>query len=123
MVSDFQFDPSMGPFLSFNVANLDEALGFCRVTVPKGLLWAPDGWTVKIGDQEVTPNIIEDDDNTYLYFTYSRNANVEVLGEDAVPEFPVWAPILLMFVVFAVAVALHKRRKSERPFSVKSLVL
>jgi len=122
-VSDFHFDPSLGPFLSFNVANPDAASGFCRVTVPKGLLWTTDGWTVKIGEQEATPNIIEDDENTYLYFTYSRNASVEVRGEDAVPEFPVWAPILLMFVVFAAAVALHKRRKSERPFSVKSLVL
>jgi len=115
MVSDFYFDPSEGPFLRFKVANPDGALGFCRVTVPKGLLWASDVWTVKIGDQTVTPNIVEEDENTYLYFTYSRSAaNVEVRGQEAVPEFPMWTPILLMLIVFAVAVALYKRRQSKQ---------
>jgi hypothetical protein len=67
---------------------------------------------------------MEDDENTYLYFTCnSTAANVEVKGEDAVPEFPVWAPLSLMFIVFAIAIALHKRRKSGSPLSVKNLVV
>jgi len=97
------------------VANPDETTGFCRVTVPKGLQWATDSWTVKIGDQEVSPNIIEDDDNAYLYFTYSHSANVEVRGEKAVAELSLWVPILIMFMVFAVAIILYRKRKMRTP--------
>jgi parallel beta-helix repeat protein len=115
MVSDFYFAPSQGAFLRFNVANPDGSSGFCRVTVPKGLLWTTNAWTVKTNDQEVTSKIIEDDENTYLYFTCSQSApTVEVRGDEAVPEFPLWTPLLVMLIVFVVAVAFYKRRQSKQ---------
>jgi len=115
-VSDFYFDPSEGPFLRFNVIAPDDASGFCRVTVPKGLLWTPDVWTVKVDDQTVTPNIVEAGENTYFYFTYSHSTKtVEIRGKEAIPEFPMWAPILLMLIVLAVALAFYKRRLSKTP--------
>jgi len=115
-VSDFYFNPSEGPFLRFNVTGPDGTSGFCRVTVPKGLLWTPDVWTVKVNDQTVTPNIMEAGENTYLYFTYSLSTKiVEIRGREAIPGFPMWIPMLLMLIVLAVAVALYKRRLSKTP--------
>ncbi len=118
MVSDFYFDPSQGPFLRFNLANPDGLLGFCRVNIPKGLIWTSDAWIVKTNGKEITPNIMEDDENTYLYFTYSQSVtNVEVRGEEAIPELPIWTTLLLMLIVFAVVVSLYKRKqyKNQSP--------
>jgi len=115
-VSDFYFNPSEGPFLRFNATDPDGTSGFCRVTVPKGLLWTPDVWTVKINDQTVTPNIREDNENTYLYFTYSHNTKtVEIRGTDAIPEFPTWTPLLLVLSIIAVAVVIYKRKLPKAP--------
>ena len=114
-VSDFYFNPSEEPFLRFKVTGPDGTSGFCRVTVPKGLL-RPDVWTVKVNDQTVTPNIMGDGENTYLYFTYSHSTKiVEIRGREAKLEFPMWIPMLLMLIVLAVAVALYKRRLSKTP--------
>jgi parallel beta-helix repeat protein len=115
-VSDFHFNPSEGPFLRFSVTGPDDTSGFCRVTVPKGLLSTPDVWTVKVSGQTVTPNIMEDGENTYLYFTYSHNIKiVEIRGEEANPEFPIWIPMLLILIVLAVAIVLYKQRLSKTP--------
>jgi len=116
MVSDFYFDPSKGPFLRFSVINPDVTSGFCRVTVPEGLLGTSDVWTVKINDQTVTPNIMEEGENTYLYFTYGHGTKiVEIRGKEATPEFLIWIPILLILIVLAVAIVLYKRRLSKTP--------
>ena len=113
-VSGFYFNPSEGPFLRFNVTAPADTSGFCRVTVPKGLLWTPGVWTVKVDDQTVTPNIMETGENTILYFTYSHNTNiVEIRGRTAIPEFPMWTPMLLMLIMLAVALVLYKRRLSK----------
>jgi hypothetical protein len=115
-VSDFYFNPSEGPSLRFGVTGPDGTSSFCRVTVPKGLLSSPDVWTVKVNGQTVTPNIMEDGENTYLYFTYSHSTKiVEIRGEEANTEFPIWIPILLILIVLAVAIALYKRSLSKTP--------
>jgi hypothetical protein len=109
-VSDFCFNPSEGPFLRFNVTETEGTSGFCRVTVPDGLLWTTDVWTVKVDNQTVTANILEDDENTYIYFTYSHNTKaVEIRGRDTPSEFLMWIPILFILIVLVVAVALYKR--------------
>jgi parallel beta-helix repeat protein len=122
MVSHFSFNPNEGPFLRFNMVTPDDTSGFCRVTVPKELIWTTGSWAVKVNNQEVTPNVMEDDENTYLCFTCNQaTANVEVRGEEAVPEFPLWEPLLLMGIGFAAALALHKRKRSNRSLAENSL--
>ncbi|UCF45392.1 MAG: hypothetical protein JSW44_01800, partial [Candidatus Bathyarchaeota archaeon] len=117
MVSDFYFNPSEGSFLRFTVTGPDGTSGFCRVTIPEGLLGTSDVWTVKVNDHTVTPNIMEDDENTYLYFTYSHSTKtVEIRGREAI-EFPMWIPMSLILIVLAVAIAavIYKRRLPKTP--------
>ena len=117
MVSDFYFNSSQGAFLRFTVAGSYGTSGFFRVTIPEGLLGTSSVWTVKVNDQTVTPNIMEDDENTYLYFTYSHNIRaIEIRGmEESTMEFPTWIPILLILIVLAVAIAIvfYKRSLSK----------
>jgi hypothetical protein len=117
VVSDFYFDPSEGSFLRFTVTGPDGTSGFCRVTVPEGLLGTSDVWTVKVNDQTVTPNIMEAGENTYLYFTYSHSTKiVEIRRREAI-EFPIWILMLLILIVLAVAIAvvIYKRRLPKTP--------
>jgi len=115
-VSDFYFNPLEGPFLGFSVTALDDKTGFCRVTVPTGLLWTDDAWTVKVNNQTITPDIMEAGGNTYFYFTYSHSAKIiEIRGTEAIPEFPIWIPTLFALIVLGVALVLYKQGLFKRP--------
>jgi len=119
-VTDFSFNPE-DTLLGFNVEGGDESTGFCRVTVPKGLLYAEGNWTVLVDEVPVTPTVNEDASNTYLYFAYNHsNKTVKIIGTDAIPEFPSWAPLLIMLVaVMAVAVIYRRRFHSQQKKEVK----
>jgi parallel beta-helix repeat protein len=108
-VSEFSFDPE-GTRIRFNVIGETGTAGFCRVTIPKGLLCADETeWAVLVDGNPVTPSVNEDESNTYLYFTYRHNTKTaEIIGTEAIPEFPSWTPLLITLVV-AVAVALIYR--------------
>jgi len=115
-VSDFYFNPLEGPFLGFSVTALDDKTGFCRVTVPTGLLWTDDAWTVKVNNQTITPDIMEAGGNTYFYFTYSHSAKIiEIRGTESIPEFGIWIPMLFALIVLGVALVLYKQGLFKRP--------
>ena len=98
-VSDFYFNPLEGAFIRFTVTGDDGTAGFCRVTVPKGLLSSENGWNVVVNDEAVTPTISEDSSSIYLYFTYNHSAKtVEIIGTDAIPEFPSWTILLILLL-------------------------
>jgi len=116
-VSDFFFDPAEGAFINFNVTGAEGTTGYCRVTIPKGLLSSEDGWNVVVNGEPVTPTIDEDTETVNLYFTYSLSTKtVEIIGTDAIPEFPslIILPLLIV-VTLVVAVARNKlvRKKLE----------
>jgi parallel beta-helix repeat protein len=103
-VSDFSFNPESA-LIRFNIDGKIGTTGFCRVTIPKGLLDAEYYWTILVDDTPLIPLLKEDADNTYLYFTYRHGIKtVEVIGTDAIPEFPSWIilPLFLMTVLFGV---------------------
>jgi parallel beta-helix repeat protein len=109
-VSDFYFNPLEGSFLRFNVTASQGASYFCRVSVPNGLLWTSDVWIVKVNNQTVTPTVMQDTENTYLFFTYNCSTKtVEIRGTDAIPEFPSWI-LLPLFTTATLAVILCKKR-------------
>jgi len=113
-VSDFSFNPDEGALLRFDVDGEAGTTGFCRVTIPKDLLYTEGNWTVLVDGASVTPTIDEDASNTYLYFTYNHGTKtVEIIGTTAIPEFPSWTPTLLILIVLAVAVAIYKRKLSK----------
>jgi len=110
-LSDFYFNPLEGAFIHFNATGENATSGFCRVIVPKGLLTSQNGWNVIINGESVTPTISEDSHNTYIYFTYNHSTKtIEIIGTDAIPEFPSWTPLLSALVAM-VAVAVIYRRK------------
>jgi len=110
-VSGFSFDPEEGSLIRFNVEGEEGTIGFCRVRIPKDLLHTEGNWNVLVDETPVTPSINEDKGNTYLYFTYQHNTKIlEIIGTDAIPEFPSWTPLLVMLSVLAVALVVYKRR-------------
>jgi len=112
--SDFSFNPEEGALIRFNVEGEDGTTGFCRVTIPKGLLYAEGDWTILVDGASVTPTIDEDTSNTYLYFTYNRSTKtVEIIGTDAIPEFPSWI-ILPLLIIITFAAIIYKKRLPKK---------
>ena len=111
-VSHFHFSES-NKLVSFNVTGLNDTLGFCRVAIPRELLWCEDifDWSVRVNETSVPIRIQEDPDYTYTYFTYSHSVqNVKIYGTQVIPEFPAWTSILLTLIVLTVAIVIYKRR-------------
>lgn len=100
-VSDFYFNPAEGAFVRLNVTGEEGAVGFCRVTIPKQLLWVEDGqWLVLVDDMAADPRVAEDENCTYLYFVYDHSTKtVEIRGTNVVPEFP--SPAILPILIIA----------------------
>ena len=103
-ISGFHFNPSEGAFLRFNVTGEDGTAGFCRVTIPKSLLWVQDGeWSVLVDGEPVNYTIIPDKNYTYLYFIYNHTTKTVIIkGTDVLPEFPSDV-LLLTFLMLATA--------------------
>jgi len=114
-VSEFSFDPE-GTLIRFNVMGETGTAGFCRVTIPKELLYADEtAWAVLVDGNPVTPSVNEDESSTYIYFTYNQSTKtVEIIGTDAIPEFPSWTAMLLALIVFAFAAVVYKRKLSRK---------
>jgi parallel beta-helix repeat protein len=112
-VSDFSFSPESA-LIQFDVGGEKDTIGFCRVTVPKGLLTTEDSWTVLVEDDPVTPTVNEDSTNTYLYFTYNHSTKtVKIIGTEAIPEFPSWL-ILPLFLTATLVGVIFRKRLSKR---------
>jgi parallel beta-helix repeat protein len=114
-ISDFYFNPEEGPFLRFNITGKADTKGFCRVTIPKDILWTDSKWKIYVGDEEVPYTIILDENHTYLYFTYNHSTKTVVIqGTHAIPEFP-HTMTLPAFTLLTVAIAvLSKKKKLPR---------
>jgi parallel beta-helix repeat protein len=125
-VSDFHFDPQEGPFLKFNVTGQEGTAGFCRVAIPKNLLWAQDGqWIVLVGDAPITNYTTASDQNyTYLYFTYGHSTKtVQITGTNVIPELSstTIATLLMILAMLATAFATRKFRKEASKLRVEPL--
>jgi len=115
-VSGFHFNPEEGPFLKFNVTGEEGTVGFCRVTIPKDLLWVEDGWTIFVGEESVNYTIIPDENYTYLYFTYNHSTKtVEIQGTHVIPEFPSTIILPLFTLTTLIATILLKKKRKTKP--------
>ena len=115
-VSDFYFNPDEGAFLRFNVTGEDATRGFCRVTIPKDLLWVQDGqWSVLVGGEPVNYTIIPDENYTYLYFTYNHSTKtVEIQGTDVIPEFPSNVLLLGFLVLITIPLIFAQKKRFKK---------
>jgi parallel beta-helix repeat protein len=114
-VSEFSFDPE-GAQIRFNVEGENGTSGFCNVTIPKELLNAEYSWTVRVDGASVTPTVNQDATSTYFYFTYNHSAKtVEIIGTDAIPEFPSWIILPLFLMATFSAIIVKKRLFRPHP--------
>jgi len=103
--------------ISFNVTGRDNTKGFCRVGIPKDVLWVGkvEDWRVLLDDvEDITVNcrFYVDDEFTYVYIPYNHTSHViHVIGTYAIPELSMPTIfLLLMPFVLAAAVVFKKRR-------------
>lgn len=111
-LSDFHLNPNpKEPFIAFNISGENRTTGFCRVAIPRSLLWVEDGWNIVVGDTQITEYIWEqDENNTYMYFIYSHSLKqVKITGTHFIPEFHSTAMALLLSVLSALAIIVKKR--------------
>jgi parallel beta-helix repeat protein len=104
-ISGFHFNLDEGAFIKFNVASKNETTGFCRVTIPKELLWVEDNWKVCINGQEIESMLTTDENCSYLYFRYDHTAKiVRIIGTRVIPELlsVIILPIIIVLTMFAV---------------------
>ena len=95
-VSDFYFSPNEGAFLRLNVTGMVGTTGFCRITIPKEILWVEDGWIVLVDGEPVGYTLIGDVNHTYLFFTYSHSTHeVKIIGTHVIPPPPDTTPPLV----------------------------
>ncbi len=114
-VKDFYFNPDAGPFIQFTASGSSGTKGVCQVAIPKPLLRVEDGWEIYIDGQPLTNyTIIQDDNNTYLYFTYTHSTKTVLIhGTHVIPEFPSIAVISLYIIVSLITLVSVKRRHSR----------
>jgi len=112
-ISGFYFNPDEGAFIRFNVTGESGTAGFCRVTIPKSLLWVEDGWAILVGGEPITNyTIIPDENCTYLYFTYSHSMKtVKIQGTHVIPEFPSGTIPSLLMIPTLLAVIVYRRKR------------
>ncbi|MBS7632900.1 right-handed parallel beta-helix repeat-containing protein [Candidatus Bathyarchaeota archaeon] len=118
-ISGFSFDPDEGAYIRFNVTEPFGLAGFCRVIVPKQLLWAlNDQWIITIDDQQIQPAITSSTDSTYLYFTYSQfSGTILIEGTGVISEFSLFQALLfLLSTIMGVTLARYTIRR-KRLFS------
>jgi parallel beta-helix repeat protein len=121
--SDFYFDPSATK-LGLNVTGPDGTVGFCRVVLPKGLLWIESGhqWAVSVNQTIANALIIDQyDNNTYLYFAYGQSTQmIEIKGSHAVPEFQEVSILMILTLLLAATVLKRKMARKDPPHDAES---
>jgi len=118
-ITAYNFNQSAGSLTSF-VNGPANTNGSCRIAVPKGLLAAEslDNWTILLyddGGEKATPQwILDDTENTYIYFTYSHAFTSRI--EIVVAEHT--SILTLIFLASTLTLITFKKRlKSQRPKS------
>lgn len=115
-ISDFYFNPHEGPFLRFNVSGGNGTIGFCRVTIPKDLLWVEDGWKVLVGNEPVEYTTIQSENYTYIHFSYNHSTKtVQIIGTSVIPEFPSYLPLIFLIstLIATIPAKRHRIKKSS----------
>ncbi|MCW4023061.1 MAG: right-handed parallel beta-helix repeat-containing protein [Candidatus Bathyarchaeota archaeon] len=112
-VSDFIFNPE-NTLIQFNVEGKTGTTGFCNVTIPKNLLYAENTWVVLVDGTSLTPTVNEKENYTTLHFTYAHDIQtIQIIGTDAIPEFPTWAILPILCAIPLVAVIGKQKLKQN----------
>jgi parallel beta-helix repeat protein len=119
-IENFQYFESNSTIKMY-VSNMttDQTFGFCRVCIPKNLMYPP--YTVMINDEltnvlNFNDTIHDNDTHRWIYFAYEHSTH-EV---DIIPEFPAWTSMLLILIVLTVAIVIYKWSHTELPYCLQS---
>ena len=118
-LANFNFNATSKTIM-FDVEGQSGTTGFCRVDIPKSLLWSDnkDKWTVIVGGVLASPNVIENGNYTYIYFSYTHSTHeVKITGTNAVPEFPsaLATTLIIVTTLFATILLAKKRKPKTQP--------
>jgi parallel beta-helix repeat protein len=114
IISGFRFNPIEGAFVCFNVTGSNGTIGFCRVKIPKNLLWAEDEvWRIYLSDgQQLIPMLLSNQKYTYLYFNYGNHSEIiKIQGTNVIMEFPSIITILFFLMMYVIIIVKIAKRK------------
>jgi len=104
--------------LSLNVTGKTGTSGFCEVIVPDSLLWGTfslsmDGYALVEGD-----DYSQTHNGTHYTFHISyihSDHTIEIVGSDAIPEFPAFLILPLFMTATSLAVIVYRKRLRHLP--------
>jgi len=120
-VSQFQFN-SDEKVISFNIDNKIGNFIFCRVAIPRQLMWCDyiEEWQVMANTTQIPYNATQNDDYTYIYFAYNQpTLTVYIKGTHIVREFPESRILWILIIVTFTSIIIIKQRKPRDMYSKK----
>jgi parallel beta-helix repeat protein len=116
-ISNLNFN-STAKTLTFDVTGTNGTGGFCRVDIPKKLMWCntSDQWTVTINGTMSSDFTVTTDANfTYIYFTYHHSTElVQIQSTSTIPEFQPSMLMLLFMITTLLSVMIFDRKRKEK---------
>jgi len=88
--------------------------GFFNVTFRKNLLWSSEmfGWQVRLNGTSTPFELHSNETHTYVYFTHGYSTHhVQIIGTEAIWEFPSILILPLFMMTTILAIALRKNRR------------
>jgi hypothetical protein len=114
--------------LTFNVTGTNGTAGFCRIAIPRALMWCGNEtqWAVVMEGSSGSLslrfyphlNVMTDANYTYIYFVYAYNTpKVLITSTNAIPEFQplMLLPLLMMTTLLTATISKKKRRVAHVP--------
>ncbi|MEM3011187.1 MAG: right-handed parallel beta-helix repeat-containing protein [Candidatus Bathyarchaeia archaeon] len=117
-INSFNFSPEE-KMISFTVEGAENTKGFCRVGIPRDVLWvnAVEDWRVLLDyveDITVNCRVYENEEFTYIYIPYNHTTHIiQVKGTGAIPEFSMRYFLALLMPLTAITMVLKKKRNSR----------
>ncbi|MEM2741842.1 MAG: NosD domain-containing protein [Nitrososphaeria archaeon] len=114
-ILNFQFKPEEGPYVSFSASGSVGSIGFCRVSIPKEVLWAfNSNWRIVLDNYTLPCSMIEDEDYTYLSFYYNQTISIfKIYGTDAIPEFANVDSLFLITILIVITFFIKLKKISR----------
>jgi parallel beta-helix repeat protein len=116
-ITDLSFNAT-AKTLTFNVTGANGTTGFCRVAIPKKLMWCTNlaDWIVTVNSKSpLYINITTDRNNTYIYFTYHHSTEkVQITSTSAIPEFQQLMLLPLLMIITLLTATASKRKRSVK---------
>jgi parallel beta-helix repeat protein len=121
-LNSYEFNPQTKS-LRLTLSGVDGTVGACRIAVPKKLLSCdqPNQWNITSSDKQLNYLSLEDEENTYFYFTFSQ-ANrivVEIKGTNIITEFTSMLALIVWFgitcIVYMLISKFGRRWKNAIP--------